>query len=327
MAGGLLLVVFILLIVGIKGCVDSNKRSSLRHYNSNVAKLARRSDAQGRALFAALGGGGGGKLDQAVSSARDDAKSVLDKARKLDVPSEMKMAQRYLLDTLTLRSQALDKIAPKIGDALSHNRSTASSAIASITGQMQLFLASDVIYSVDAAQLIKRALDKSGVHGLTVPQSHYLAAPLVWLNAQTVADKLGSAGANTPTPKRGKPAPGTHGHSLDSISIGSQQLTSSGNRVPVSANPAVKVKITNGGSNDETAVLVKVTISGQGFSPITAQKLVAKTKAGQSLTVTIPLPQAPPVGRSGKIKAEVAGVPGEKNLANNSQTFPVTFTR
>jgi hypothetical protein len=95
----------------------------------------------------------------------------------------------------------------------------------------------------------------------------------------------------------------------------------------VSANPTIKVKITNGGTNDETNVLVKVTISGSGFQPITAQKLVAKTKAGQSLTVNIPLTQAPPVGKSGKLKAEVAGVPGEKNLKNNAQTFPVTFTR
>ena len=62
-----------------------------------------------------------------------------------------------------------------------------------ITGQMQAFVASDVIYSQQVVPRIKKALDKNDIGGQTIAQSRFLPNPLEWLDANKVAASLGAA--------------------------------------------------------------------------------------------------------------------------------------
>jgi hypothetical protein len=67
-------------------------------------------------------------------------------------------------------------------------------------------------------------------------------------------------------------------------------------------------------------------ITGAG-KPITVQKRVDQTTAGQPAQVTIPLGTPPPIGTPVRVTATVVKVPGELKTDNNTQTYTVIFTR
>src|SRR5207247_9729212 len=94
---------------------------------------------------------------------------------------------------------------------------------------------------------------------------------LAWLSPAFTGTKLNArVGGRSPN---GTPAPGTHGHGIDSVSIGGVTLQPSPavNRIPAGSNPTVDVKFTNQGENNEIDVRVLVGITGAG-KPITATK-------------------------------------------------------
>ena len=203
--------------------------------------------------------------------------------------------------------------------------SAASEAINHIAGQMQAFLASDVLYSQRVIPYIKETLDNNDIGGQEIATSNFLPN-LGWLSPDAVASRLNSRlGGRT---ANGTPAPGTHGHGLDSVSIGGQTLQPSPavNRIPAGAGLTFDVKFTNQGENDEIDVRVLVAISGSG-KPILLRKTLNQTKAGQPAEATIPLGQSPPIGSPVTIKVQIVGVPGEKKVDNNKQSYTAIFQR
>ncbi|MDX6699010.1 MAG: hypothetical protein QOE65_2407 [Solirubrobacteraceae bacterium] len=329
-AGGVILLVVILLVVGIKGCLSSAKKRSLRDYNAQVASLVQESDDQvSKPFFEALSGSGAASGDTVnlatqVNQLKIVAEELVGRARKLDTPDDMKPAQSSFLLVLELRRDGLRKIADKIPTAQSTGNQS-ETAVRQITGQMQQFLASDVIYAVRTVPYIKKALDDNGITGQTIPQSRFLPS-IDWLDEATVADRLGATAPSTAR-RRGPPAPGSHGHGLTSTSVNGTDLSQdTANRIPASPNLTFTVNFENQGENDEQAVPVKVEITGSG-RPITASTTVPTTSAGSSATAEVTLRQAPPVGQAVQIKVTVGDVPGEADSSNNTATYPAFFTQ
>ena len=117
-------------------------------------------------------------------------------------------------------------------------------------------------------------------------------------------------------------APGLHGHELNSVSVGGSTLqTGSTNAIPASPAPTFTLDFANTGQNTETNVKCRVTVSG---SSVSGQTIVPQTTAGESTSCQVTLSSTPPKG-SHTVTATIVPVPGEKNTANNSLTFPVTF--
>ena len=81
------------------------------------------------------------------------------------MPDEMKGAQQSLLIALECRRDGLAAIAEKIRTALGDEGDVANTAITQIAGQMQTFLASDVLYAarvVAAASSTRSTTTKIG---------------------------------------------------------------------------------------------------------------------------------------------------------------------
>jgi len=325
-AGVIALVVVILLIVLIQGCLSSQKEDSLKSYNTNTGRIVAQSDSVGTQLFRDLSKGGANpqNLQVQVNALRGDAEQQVEAANKLDVPDEMKQAQQDFILALELRRDALTKIASELPAALSKQASSSGPAIAQITGQMQAFLASDVVYSLRVAPLIAKALDDNGIGGQRIAQSRFLGDPLSWLDKSVVSQRLSGAGAGAAA--SAKAAPGLHGHSLDSVSVAGTDLSpDSANRIPSSPPPTFTVNYTNSGENDEKGVQIQVSITGAG-APINLTKTV-DTTAGESGSAELALTTAPPTGQPVTIKATVKPVAGEKKVDNNSQSYPAVFTK
>jgi hypothetical protein len=323
-AGGVFLVVAILLVLGIRGCVSSSRENALKAYNREVTSVITSSDRDvGRAFFQLLSNGSqqGRDLQVQVNQLRLAADEDARRARGFDVPGDMKPAHDKLLLVLDLRAGALRRIADLLPTALGRGQA-AQQAIERIAGQMQAFLASDVVYKLRVAPLIKQTLDEKGITGQRIADSQFMT-DISWLSPTTIADRLGTdAGAQSQTP-----APGLHGHGLTSVAVGDNTLQPSPvvNRVPATSNVTFRVSFQNQGENDERNVRVTVTVRGAGKT-ITARKTVAQTKAGSPAQVDIPLGQAPPVGTA-TVEVVVAAVRGEQKTDNNRQRYTVIFTR
>jgi hypothetical protein len=321
---GVIVLFVIVIALGVKGCVSSQKENSLKAYNRDVTSVITSSDRDvGQALFKLLGNGSqqGQDLQVQVNQLRLAADEDARRARNFDVPDEMKSAQDKLLLTLDLRADGLRKVAADLPTALGRGQ-PAQNAVQRIAGNMQYFLASDVVYKARVAPLIKESLDDNGVSGQRIPDSQFMGN-VGWLSAPFVAQRIGATAGAPNQP----PAPGLHGHGLTSVSVGDNTLQPNGvvNRVPATGRVTFHVVFQNQGDNDENDVRVTITVRGSGRT-ITARKTVAQTKAGSQAEVDIPLGQTPPIGTA-TVQVVIAAVRGEQKTDNNRQTYTVIFTR
>jgi hypothetical protein len=244
----------------------------------------------------------------------------LTKAQGWSVPDEMRAAQQDLLLGLQMRVDGIANIGTEIQPAL--GTTTSKDAVNRIAAEMARFYASDVLYKDYAVPQMIGALKSAGIavggiNGVPIEQGQFLTN-LSWLTPEFVSKTLGGQSTTSST----KPTPGRHGHSLDSVSIGGTTLDStSTNTIPSSPPPTFTFNFTNSGDNTEHNVILKISIGGTNVS---AQTTVPQTTAGQSSTGNVKLTSSPPAGTY-TVTATVAPVPGEKNTANNSQSYQVTF--
>ncbi len=326
---GIGLLVVLLLVFGIKGCLNSRKEQALKDYNRDASSIVQDADANADAFYETLSAGGSSSTDvqSEINQLRFRAQGLTKQAEGLDVPSEMRPAHRNLLLSLSIIQESMGKVAEKLPAALSTDSATAVPAVRAIAGEMRAFDAADVVYNRRTAALVKQVLDDNEVGGQVIQSSSFLQN-LGWLQPSTVARRIDSqAGRGAGDGGSTEPTPGLHGHGLLSVSAGDTELQSGqANRIRATSNVTFNVKIANQGDNPETDVRVRVRIRGAG-DPITVQKVVDQTQPKTEATVAVPLGQAPPIGEPVTITAEVLPVAGEKNTANNSQDFSALFAR
>jgi hypothetical protein len=329
-AGGLGLLILVLLFIAVKSCRDSAHENALRDYNREISAIGKDSAEQvGAPFFQLLTAGGAPQdLQTNISQYRVQAEQQYDQAAQLDVPGDMKGAQQSALLALEWRRDGLERIASEVRTALGDEGEAADQAINNIAGQMAVFMASDVAWQTRVVPFIKAALDEGGVAGQRIGSSAFL--PNVdWLQAQTIATVLdqqlssgGGGGSGEPT------GPGLHGSGLDSTNYGDITLQpGTTNRLTYEPDQAFVVKFTNQGENDEFDIKVTVRLSSESGNPITLSKTVPKLAPQAQATVELPLDRQPPLGSAITIRTTVAKVPGEEKTDNNRSEYPALFER
>jgi hypothetical protein len=326
-AAGIGIVVLILLFIGVKACLNSQKQQDFKDYVSNVKELTAQSNNESKQFYGLLsnpGRRGPVDLQTTVSQYSNDASQLVERAKKLDHPGELDSAQRFLVETLAFRRDGLTHIAAVLPTALGDTgRAQANLEIA---GYMQEFLTSDVIYSQRFMPNLQSAVKKEGVLGdvSPLPQSRFLN-DLGWLSPQVVSARVGRIrGGGTGGPV----APGTHGTGLGTVTVKPSGITlsqGSANQIKSSPNLSFDVQVMNQGQNDEKDVTVRVSITGAG-KPVVVEKRITAITAGQTQIVNVPLAATPPTSRPVTIQVQTLPVPGEKNTTNNKGSFPAIFS-
>jgi hypothetical protein len=266
-------------------------------------------------------------LQTQISGYRVQAEQQYEQAKRLDVPSQMQGAQESALIALEWRRDGLDRIAQQIGPALGDESEQADEAIKHIAGQMAVFMASDVAWETRVVPFVSNALEEQEIGGQEISQSRFLPSP-EWVEAQKVAEVLdqqltsGGGGGGEPT------GPGLHGSGLDSTNYGDVTLQPEvTNRLTYEPGTGFVVNFTNQGENDEFDVKVTLRITREGGDPITTSETVPKVAAGESATVELPLDDQPPLDTAVEVRVNVARVPGEEKVDNNSSRYPALFSR
>ncbi|HEY7951461.1 MAG TPA: hypothetical protein VID70_00645 [Solirubrobacteraceae bacterium] len=322
-AAGVGVVLLIVIVLIVNGCLKSRKESALKSYNQHATQIVGQSDAEvARPMFATLAGASGSTpqaVEQHINEYGQLAESQAQQAKGLSVPGEMTAAQRNLLLLMDLRKEGVRKIAAQVRTALGGQSKQASTYIA---GDMENFLASDVIYSQRVAPLIAQTLGANGIHEQTAATSSFLPN-LGWLEPETVLSRL--TGKSATSSSNGAVAPGTHGHSITGVSVGASTLQPAPavNHVHSGANPTFTVMVENGGSNAETNVKVEVSVTSGG-KQLKASHVINKTEPGSTSPVDIPV-EGVAVGAASRVSTAVQPVPGESNTENNKQTYDVVF--
>jgi hypothetical protein len=322
-AAGVAVVVLIVIVLVINGCLKSQKTQALKDYNHSVNQIAAESDAQvSRPLFSALAGASGKSaldVEVQIDQLRLAAQTVAANAKKISTPSEMTSAQRDLLLALDLRVEGMTKVAALVPTALGSKNKQASALLA---GDMEIFLASDVIYSQRVAPLISETLRANGVQGLSTTSTRFL--PNVgWLDPNTTFSRL--TGQSTGSSTSSAEVTGNHGSALKVVSVGTNTLAPEPtlNHVSGGSNPTFTVQVENSGEATETNVKVDITVTAGG-KQYKASHVIEKTEAGKTVNVEIPVTGIP-LGAAAKVQVNIEGVPGENDLENNKGTFLVIF--
>ncbi|HEX5309441.1 MAG TPA: hypothetical protein VFW38_10225 [Solirubrobacteraceae bacterium] len=321
-AAGVGVVLLIVIVLLVNGCLKRGKQSALEKYNGEVGKIAQESQSQvSRPFFATMAGASGKsalEVGQRVDEDRATAEQQAEQAKRLSVPGSMTSAQRNFLLTMNMRVEGLSKIANLVRTALGNKSPRAASSIA---GAMEIFLASDVVYSQRTAPLIQEALAAGGAGGQSTPASRFLPN-LSWLQTSTVQAKLTGE-----TPSGGAVTPGTHGSALQGVSVGTNTLATEPtvNHVSGGANPTFTVMVENAGSNPETNVKVDISVTSEGKT-LTASHLIDKTEPGSTTNVDIPVTGVT-LGAASRVSVKIEPVPGETDVENNKGSYLVIFAK
>jgi hypothetical protein len=313
-------IIFIVVVLFVRGCLKSEKQTSLKTYNREVSALAQESDSQvSHQLFTALTGAAGKSaldVEQQIDELLKQAQDVASHAKSLSVPGEMASAQQDLLLALDLRVEGMTKLAALVPTALGGQAKQASTKIA---GDMEIFLASDVVYSQRVAPLIQQALAGDGITGLTTASTHFLPN-LGWLEASTVLSRITGQASGTSSSQTGL-APGTHGSALISTSVGTTALEPEPaiNHLSGGANPTFTVTVEDSGENPQTDVTVDVTVTAAG-KQYKASRVINSMQPAAKANVEIPI-SGLPLGEPAKVEVNVQPVPGETDLENNKSTY------
>jgi hypothetical protein len=317
--GAALLIVIVLIV---NGCLKSQKTQALKEYAHNVSGIVTDSVQQvSQPLFVALSGASAKSaldVEQQVDQLHLEAQKQATQAKGLSVPGEMDSAQRNLLLALDLRAEGVEKVAAQLRTALGGQAKQASTLIA---GDMENFLASDVIYSQRVAPLIEQTLKSAGVEGQTVASSHFLPN-IGWLEASATQSRI--TGKPVSTPQTG-PVTGNHGSALKGVSVGPTTLEPEPtlNHISAGANPTFTVQVENSGEFPQTNVKVDVNVT-VGGKKLTASHTVETTEPGKTVNASVTVTGVP-LSVAAKVEVNIEAVPGENDLENNKGTFLAIF--
>jgi hypothetical protein len=319
------ILVFILLVVAFKGCLNARKERNMEDYVRNTNELVGLSKAESRRLFSILEAPTDQNQDidrqNQANTLKIDSATQADRARNLDVPDELSKAQDYFVESLELRRDALSVIAEELPKATAQEDQRQSTS--RIAQMMQVFNASDVLMRSRFKVKVRDALEEADV-AATLPSRESLTflADIQWLQPDFVADQIsGISGSG------GSATPGLHGNGLGTVSLGGVALTpGSSTTVQLSNDIAFDIQVVNQGDSTETDVGVTVTV-GSGGDAIKLEETIPEIAAGELKTASIPLTSQPPTGQNVPITVNVKAVPGEEVTDNNKGEFTAIFTR
>jgi CARDB len=312
LGGGL--IVLILIVLGIKGCLDARAERELSDYAEDVAQIVNETEQTSKTFFGKLADPGALSVTEftnEVSADRSAMDNYASRVEGLGAPGDMARAQDALELTYDLRSSAMTEIANKVSTALGD--AGAAKATAAIARQMQKLLAADVVYATIVRPEIDGVLEANGVEGSDVPPSVFLPDGTKWLEESSVASALGAVSGAS-----GAATPGVHGLGLLGVSVNGTELGEEAAGVSSEETPEVEVEVQNQGDSTENGVGVTVSVGGTEL-----QGSIETIAAGETSSVSIPLTPIP----SGEVtlEVEVETVPGEQVSENNEASYTVVF--
>jgi hypothetical protein len=344
-AAAIILIVLIGAVLAIKALLNHQARAGLSNYEANVESIVSAEstsvrDSLYRTIDNSFNNSNAGNVTTALQQLVSQEQAYYQQAQGWSVPAQMVGAQRYFVEELGLRSEALAGIESEMVSALGAS-SAQGHAIRLIAGDMYKLGASDVLYSDRVVPLIDEALANAGVTATTpLPAQSAFLADVGWLVPQTAAERIlgyvpASLGGTPP------PAGANVGHALLAVDVQTAAGTLSPlstvgiNRLPYTSSGITFVlKVENSGTVEEHDVQTTLTFykTGLDTGPLGQPTgTIHTTRPGQAYSSSILFAPASCTALHGLVNqvllmtAGVTPLPGENDKANNYMRFLVEF--
>ncbi len=319
---GVAVLILILILLGIRGCLNAREERGFENYVSDLESIVNESNQLSSEFFLRLqepprsldelG------IEAEIATDRGTAEALLQRVEGLDTPDQLDGAQDELEAAFTLRRDGLAGIANDISTAL--GQEGRSDAIERIVGDMEGFLASDVLFR-RAQTEIQDVLTAENIGG-QVPDSAFLPEPHEpWLDDLQLATTLTIFATDA-----GLAGQGTHGLALLGVQIDKTTLVAGSENTVQLGNepPELTAEVQNGGDSQANDIDVGYTLSGGGAS-IEGEGTIAGIDAQGTDEVTIPFESEPDTGTALTLEVQVLPVVGETLYDNNVLAYTVTF--
>ena len=186
----IVLLVVIAIVFVVKAILNHQALQGLKTYNTEVSTIVDNEQASVRdQFFRELDGAFGSSNPAEVPTTLQQYVSVeagyYHEAEGWSVPAQMVGAQRYFVEALGLRYEALQGIEAQMTSALGANAGQ-TQAIKLIAGEMEKLLTADVLYADRVVPLNSDALGTAGITGQTTTNKAFLP-DIGWLQPQNVA--------------------------------------------------------------------------------------------------------------------------------------------
>ena len=319
-AAGVGILILILLVLGVRGCLNARKERSFENYVSDLSAIAAETQNLSQQFFGRLEDPGNLsplQFEAEVKADRGAMEGLLDRAENLDAPDELSEQQEFVVLSYELRRDALAAISELLPTALADQGS--AKAIDGIAEEMRTFLASDVLYEKAGEGIEEELVAQEIPYDPETEdvQTQFLPDEPDWLDADEVASALGGSESSSDEAA----TPGVHGLGLDSVTLlPAGAALEDGVPVTASADGAeLEVTVSNQGESDEDTT---VTYEIEGGS--SGEEAIDGIAPGETQTVTLSIDDAPS-GETGELTVTVAPVPGEEIEDNNTLTAEVTW--
>lgn len=313
--------VVILLLLGVRGCLNAREERGFENYVSDLNSIVTTSNQLSTGFFARLLEPPNNltelNLEAEIASDRGTAEQLLQRVEGLDTPDDLAEAQQELVQAFELRRDALEGIAEDIPTALGDE--ARDDAIERIAEDMRIFLASDVLYARAQADVIA-VLGEQQIAG-EIEASQFLPAPVDrWLDDLDLYSVLNSFATETGAVQ------GLHGIALLGTEVDKTPLTVDVDNTLSLGNdaPTITLTVENQGDEEENDVKAAFTLSG-GSQTIEGEGTIAQLDSGGSQEVAIPLSAEPDTGVPLTLEAQAVPVLGEQDATNNGATYRITF--
>jgi len=186
---------------------------------------------------------------------------------------------------------------------------------------MEIFLASDVLFSQRIIPYVQEELSRKNLSGPAISSTPFLPN-LGWLEPQTLTARVTGKGSTSGESSES----GTHGSALLGVSVGTNKLAPEPevNHVKSGANPTFTVAVENDGSATSKEVKVEVNVTAEG-KKLTASRLINSLSPESKVNVEIPV-SGVPLGAGAKVETYIQPLPGETEVENNKASYLVVFS-
>jgi outer membrane murein-binding lipoprotein Lpp len=323
-----LILAAVLLVVILRGCASDSKHDRYEGYITDVRGIASRSEQIGEELNRALAATGikQSELEATIKGLAANEQVEVEQAREIDPPGPLRVEHDHLIEVLTLRASALNRLADAFRQTATARNATTSGRL--IADQARLLVASDVNWDFYFKEPTQQELERQGIRDIGgVPDSNIFPNPdLASTQAMTTVWQRVHGAATGGTPG------GLHGNALASVVALPDEKrldpggSASDNEITASTDLAFQVAVENSGDFQEFNVVVTLTIQ-RTPRPIRVQRRIDIINAGQTRTVTFTNIDIDGLfGVPTTIKVEVEPVPGEAKTDNNTAEYPVIFS-
>lgn len=308
----------ILVVVGIRGCLEARSDRGLRNYASDIGTIMAESEQRGKDFFESIDESSEIELRNRVSSLRGASQSLLDRAESIGVPDQLRDAQSATTLSLRLRRDGLDTVSQNVTAAAADDET--ANAIEEITNSMGEFYASDILWSQVASPEITTVLTDEGVEGAVEFEGENFGNFMPENSGSEFLDQTEVASIFSGI--SGDPAEsGLHGLGLVQTVIGEVTLDPDVTTTVPDDASEVAVDVQNQGEEEENDVEVSVTLEGSEAQTTS----IPSVGPGATETAKVRLNPLPQPGSEVTIEVLVEPVSGEADSSNNESAYTVVF--